>query len=394
MKCNSNSNIQKLSQIFPKIKKTFVLKHIEQCDDKKSILEQINNNLFRATHFLDLDSPILVGKKPDGPKFDDNQEPIPHTYVGSPKNIRNKKTFYRMNSHNFHQKGTSMSPQMNSSIISTKKSMKANESMNSMSSVKEKVKYDVVDDKILKQYYQDIKENVEKNRTRESQEILKSLPEIVKKNLESQEKKLTLHQEDEYKTNNLSIFLSKKTNKKEKDLLINKIDAYRIKRQLIDNIQSRNKSDAFLGNNYWIYSLRRPKNFVGHREAFVNIRSDLNPCWVGIRENCPGNNEIIRKPRLKSFDTYENFVKNPYIKEIPTKKHELKKIESMKNLEVNGLNLLKYEAENETKLPGRKKMYKKNQLDTLDFEFNLVDYDKNCEKILSNRLFAENYSKY
>ena len=113
MKCNSNSNIQKLSQIFPKIKKTFVLKHIEQCDDKKSILEQINNNLFRATHFLDLDSPILVGNKPDGPKFDDNQEPIPYTYVGSPKNIRNKKTFYRMSSHNFHQKGTSMSPQMN-----------------------------------------------------------------------------------------------------------------------------------------------------------------------------------------------------------------------------------------------------------------------------------------
>ena len=52
------------------------------------------------------------------------------------------------------------------------------------------------------------------------------------------------------------------------------------------------------------------------------------------------------------------------------------------------------ESQDEIKIPGKKIMYKRNQLDTLAFISNQVEYDKNCKKILSDKLFAENYNKY
>lgn len=40
------------------------------------------------------------------------------------------------------------------------------------------------------------------------------------------------------------------------------------------------------------------------------------------------------------------------------KNFSMKRLESLKNLEINGINLLQLENENESKIPGKKKLYK------------------------------------
>ena len=397
MKHGSFTGVHKSNQInhiTSNPKKTFILRKLAKIEDKADILTKIERSLNNENNFLEMNSEILIGKRNHGPVYDDNQEPIPYTYVGPAASLKPKKIVFRMSMPSQRIKGISLSPKtLSSSSLGSSKNTFNKTTNNSINIKKQKIQYEVVDEKILKQYYQNIKSNEEEILKKDNKSLLQSLPKIVKRSLQEQEKNLDLRLKDENSFNNLSSFLSKRSHKKESDLLINRIDSFRLKKQFIDSFHHRTKSEVY-ANNRWLFELRRPDNFTGIRETFVNIRSDSNPFWVSVREKVPGNNELVRKPRLKSYDCYESYINNPSMKNNLIKSQSMKEIDSLNNLEIKGTSLLDFEAENEAKIPGKKIMYKRNQLDTLAFISNQVEYDKNCKKILSDKLFAENYNKY
>lgn len=75
------------------------------------------------------------------------------------------------------------------------------------------------------------------------------------------------------------------------------------------------------------------------------------------------------------------------------KNFSMKRLESLKNLEINGINLLQLENENESKIPGKKKLYKQNQLDTINIQTaNQNEFHKEYTKMINEQIIAQDYS--
>ena len=125
-------------------------------------------------------------------------------------------------------------------------------------------------------------------------------------------------------------FIIKKTNKKREDLLLKNYDTYQIKRGFLRNLEDKEPTELKMGDNNWYFNLRRPKNFKGIRDVYINIRSNENPFWGRFFETCPKNILRYRKPNIYSLDFITNLENNPYLPKIPNGNStidELKKME-------------------------------------------------------------------
>ena len=117
----------------------------------------------------------------------------------------------------------------------------------------------------------------------ESQQI----PRNIKLQLDYQDNNLKLKANALNKNKIMSRYLSKKINKKEDELLMNRIDVFRMKKQIFYDIENSRPIDEKYGKYKWNISLRRPDNFKGVRNAYVNIRNDTDPFWVVVYEKSP-----------------------------------------------------------------------------------------------------------
>ena len=59
-----------------------------------------------------------------------------------------------------------------------------------------------------------------------------------------------------------------------------------------------------MGDNNRYFNLRRPKNFKGIRDAYINIRTNENPFRERFFETCPKNILRYRKPKVYSLEFY------------------------------------------------------------------------------------------
>lgn len=149
----------------------------------------------------------------------------------------------------------------------------------------------------------------------------------MKKILAKQENILIKKEKIEKESNNLAKFVAKKSQRNEKELLMNKTDGFRIKNKCIEKINSReeNKPFYFGDFNHWRFSLRKTpgkenkkklisdKNKIIKKEYFTtylynkennhvdDLGASVNPCLIR------GNDENIIKPNsacLKDFKKY------------------------------------------------------------------------------------------
>lgn len=66
-----------------------------------------------------------------------------------------------------------------------------------------------------------------------------------------QENSLLLQKKDDKYSFSLEKYLSKKLKKEKKDLLLNKSDSHRLKKELFDSFESNQTASEKYKNNYW-----------------------------------------------------------------------------------------------------------------------------------------------
>ena len=96
----------------------------------------------------------------------------------------------------------------------------------------------------------------------------------------------------------------------------------------------------------WISSLRRPKNFFGKRESYINVSSENNPLWSIVVEKYPITKEMSVKSgyNLNNRD-YKDFKRKRNLSTLNSAK--LRTVENLDNLSVKGKKLFNIEYNRE-----------------------------------------------
>ena len=188
------------------------------------------------------------------------------------------------------------------------------------------------------------------------------IPEDIKKGLNLQSRKLFLLKSSEIKNNRISKYLSKKAKKPLNSLLINKIDSFRFKKEMIKEIEyNKLDDDNEFGKYKWNMSLRRPDHFRGIRKTYVNLKGDKNnPFWSLIIEKSPKQKNLVLKPgyvlsegEINEFKKKDNYLnKKNYQSDEDDENNEKRNkyfqtLENLDDLLIKGKNLFNVEYKRE-----------------------------------------------
>ena len=251
---------------------------------------------------------------------------------------------------------------------------------------------EIIDNKKLKMLF----ENFEKNNLKlkrnnnffnSNQETFNNLPFKLKMKLDDQTHYLKIKSDLEKKNNKFSKILSKKIKKEPKDLLMNRIDIFRLKRQIYNDIENNLPIDEKYGKHKWTISLRRPENFKGERDAYVNIGSDKKPLWSIVREKFPIINELCIKPGYNlNYKDYTEFKKNQFLPSSSFK--NIKTVENLEQLKIDGKDLYNIEYNREMSVKGKKIYYKGF------FDNGNIIMNKDIEDYYPDKTLYKNYKDF
>ena len=188
--------------------------------------------------------------------------------------------------------------------------------------------------------------NNTKNKLINSSYFVENIPNDIQKSLSNQNKKLHMRKMIEKNNKKLSQYLSKKANKPPNNLLLNKIDLYRFKKEVINDLENRKPLDEKYGRFKWNISLRKPDFFKGVRDSYINLKGErFNPFWSIVIERSPKMKDLSIKPRHENRNNlYES--KNRSVNAIYTTP-SFKTVENLEDLTVDGKNLYKLEYKRE-----------------------------------------------
>ena len=217
--------------------------------------------------------------------------------------------------------------------------------------------------------------------------IKNEIPFDLSQSLFFQNNKLKEIQTLNSKVKNISKHLSKILKKDEKDLLLNKLDNYNFKNELLKDIEFNKPVDEKYGKFKWNISLRRPKQFEGMRNSYINLTRDENPFWGIVVEKYPKIKELKIKPGIvsKNRDFFEKF-KKTYFPMINLA--DYKSIENLDNLYIKGENLYNIEYNREIKDNKNKKILYKTFVD----KGGKVIMKTEINNIFGDMTLIENYS--
>jgi len=227
---------------------------------------------------------------------------IPHSVVGNTalfeeaqnlrKNINNKYSNQKAAASSF------INP-MNTTNTSRKETIKKNY-------------FDYIDDNKVKSIFAEYEEIKHENKEKLN-DFMKRLNPELKYELKQQELNLKLKSFEENQFIKLNDFLSKRINKKPDNLLINRIDEHRLKKEFGDLMEHKITGREKYVKNHWMISLRNAKNSKFVKNSFVNMGSKYNPLWVNIRDLGPKSVDIIRSPQSKNYLDVKGFMSDKSI---------------------------------------------------------------------------------
>jgi hypothetical protein len=262
--------------------------------------------------------------------LDDDLRLIPHSIIGNTALFEEAQSL-RRSSSNKYSPGRAIS----NTFINP---------MNTTATSKKEIKknyFDYIDDNRVKSIFKDYTE-IKENNKEKLNDFMRKLPSELKEELKKQELNLKLKNYEENHFQKLSEFLAKKLNKSQDDLLINRIDEHRLKKEFGDfmdqNVLNQNKS----GRNNWIISLRKSKNSQFVKNSYLNIGNKYNPFWMNLRDQVNKSVDMIRKPNSKSTFDLKGLVNNKLLLESLTQDSSMHMLTNIlsnsNNLTLNGLN--------------------------------------------------------
>ena len=226
--------------------------------------------------------------------------------------------------------------------------------------------------------------NKKKNRGRNN-----DIPMELAECLTFQNNKLKIDQYYDNKIKKISNHLSKLLKKNENELLINRVDDYSFKKELLKEIDFNKPIEDKYGIYKWNISLRRPKNFEGMRNSYINLTRDQNPFWGIVVEKFPRLKEMKIRPGIlnKNKNFFDKF-KKAHAPLISLK--DYKNYENLNSLYVKGKNLfnIEYNREiNNNSNIGKKLLYK-----TFVDKSGKVFLKTEINNIFGELTFCKNYS--
>lgn len=195
----------------------------------------------------------------------------------------------------------------------------------------------------------------EKNNNKEkNDEDNKNLPKQLSIDLSIQNRCLLTKKNIDKQTRETSKYLSRKLRKSESELLFNCVHLYRYKKEILGKEESKDNYNKVNNQSClfkWTSSLRRPKNFLGKRESYINVGGDNNPLWSIIVEKYPISKEVSVQSGF-SLDNkdFRDFLKKRNNDEKSNEK--IKKVENLDGISIKGKNL--YELEYRREMSGNK----------------------------------------
>ena len=176
-----------------------------------------------------------------------------------------------------------------------------------------------------------------------------NIPQDIKNSLSLQNKKLNLQKLSEKQNILMARYLSKKINNPQNNLLLNKIDSFPIKKEIINEIEYNKPFDERYGKFKWNVSLRRPKNFQGVRDSYINLKGErFLPFWSIIIERCPKQKEMCVKPgHILNVNEINEIKKQNNKINSKNKNHYFKTVGNLEDLSIEGKNLYDIEYKRE-----------------------------------------------
>lgn len=360
-------------------KKVLILHRLSQKENEKENIHKEIESFFNSTNkFLSPTSKLVVGKKIHFKEMTKiNNTPPRRASISKKRNPQSKKT-----------KGSSEQPSyLRSGILNL---MDDFTSQNDLTNHVE-----IIDNKKLKCIFDSFKEYSTKSSANDSKSNLKiltspscTIPQHLKSKLSFQSKNLEEKEKNERKISKVSKYVSHKSHKSECDLLMNRIDCFRVKKEILNNYENSKPLDQKYGRYKWVMSLRRPERFHGSREAYVNLNTDANPFWAVVRERYPQEKTISIKPgsNLKQKE-FIHFLSNPYLSSSINGENSIKIVENIDDLTIKGTDLYELEYNEAMSTKGNKILHK------VFFDNGKAILEKDVNDLFGDKMIYKNYNE-
>ena len=322
----------------------------------------------------------------------------PLTYCQSPQkknNFMNQRKQYLLNDNSFNSSSNAYSNFKRSYSISSRKVSRLTSNIETASVSKK----NIIDNSDLKRHFHNIRQRINDYKTKKNhrKKLDIEVPLRIKQSLYKQEKffKKIKREKTRNKKNEENIKIkTKKINIK--DLLIYK-SSYYDQKSLEDSIlyKNLNKENKYR-NNLWNITLRNTsQNGKYEKLGYLNVGNQYNPKYTFFNMN--KNLEYFTNPNKNDneYDRKGKYKRNLSL-DIDDSLYNIKTrqilhfLNNLKNLEINGKNLLDFEEERERKIKGNKVLYKNEYLEYL---FNKkTNKGKAVEGLYEDKLYANNYN--
>ena len=357
---------------------------------KIACLKQKANTLFQdPENYLKLpyetDFNFVVGQKPKGPRYNSDHKLIPYSIVGTILRKDQRKQTRKQTIQNIWSSSKSLKKSMRMSKVKLNTVISMDSNQKDDKKKKRQFVASVTHSEIF-DIFNNYKKLIDKNKSKILgnnsilyKDVPKTMHQYFNQPIYQQEK--TLKNNEKY--NNLvtkienNIFRVMQNKKKSKrnynefkysntndssNLLKNSGIKYRMKIEKI-NSEEKDKNPSLVLNNHiqnWEMSLRRPRNFVGVRKEYLNIRTDKNPYWLVLTEKNPIENEKIINPLLD----YSNINKNIRLKNLSYTNEKSIDLTNkgnfttdFNNLEIKGNKLIDIEEKMANQMKGNIKLF-------------------------------------
>ena len=373
-----------------------IIKNLKDHQDKDKIVNfLLKYNKEQESNYFFTQNNISLGKISQSPNqsirkfYDKNNNLIPYSYVGPP----NLFTFQNnIKKSTIRQSSVLMSKLKGTNSLSVSRFERTRQNNLLINN------HEAIDSKSLKNYYNEIRQRILEEK-KENKNKLNRFPFPIKKSLINQEKIFKKLIKEKRIKNNMQEKLKKKSNKRNnEDLLINKNNIFDLKNEEISIIDKNLTIDNKYRDNLWNITLRNlPNKGKYEKVGYTNVGNNYEPRYTFFNIN--KTIEYFNNPRYKSeeYKKKKNIMSNLNGDNYNLKiSQNLKVLQSIKDLEINGKNLLDVEEKRETEAKGRKIIYKRKELDYLMYkqtEKNKNFSDKDMKTILDNIYEEKDYSR-
>ena len=251
-------------------------------------------------------------------------------------------------------------------------------------------KFELIDNKKLDSIFNSFREriNSKKNNSYNKYNNGQNLPINISLQLNEQQKRILTQKNNNKQNKNILHYLSKKTHTNEQDLLMNKVDNYLYKKEIINKIENNNSFDEAKDRFIWTTSLRNSEKLKGIRRTLVNFNTDKYPFWGYLVEKSPNYQLTSLRPGIDFRSrNLSNFINKAKARS-EFNENSINIVKNLDNINIKGKNLLNLEYNREMSSKRKKILHKafvENGKIVLNTDINNVfgketfykDYDNN-----------------